>query len=264
MYIKLDFDKYKEYVNYEQKLDEASNCEYILTTIKKNTKNNERIFPRVRVTNENYNSTTSLSDYMNNEEVLFAINAGIFNTKTNEPECFLMSNKKVLIDRKETYIHTAPIDGGEKRDELYILGINKNGNLKIYPPKTTANEIISDGCIDAVMGFVPLIINHEPQTEVDKICPYGSYDKHPRQIIGEYDNGDYFVLTVLKPGMTLQEARNLLQNLNVRIAYNLDGGSSTQTAFHKERLTPVYKEETGRKIPTIITFEVITGDLVIG
>jgi exopolysaccharide biosynthesis protein len=117
--------------------------------------------------------------------------------------------------------------------------------------------MIDDDCVDAVMGFVPLIINHKKATQVDEICPYGSYDKHPRQVIGQYDNHDYFVLTVLEPGMTFEELRNLLYKLNVKIAYNLDGGSSTQTVFHKTALTPAYKEETGRKIPTVITFEII-------
>ena len=41
------------------------------------------------------------------------------------------------------------------------------------------------------------------------------------------------------------------------------GGSSTQTVFHKENITPIYRGETGRKIPTIINFEVITGDLIV-
>ena len=57
--------------------------------------------------------------------------------------------------------------------------------------------------------------------------------------------------------MTFEELRDLLYKMNVKIAYNLDGGSSTQTVFHKTALTPVYKEETGRKIPTVITFEII-------
>lgn len=48
-------------------------------------------------------------------------------------------------------------DGGEKREELYILGINNDGNLKIYNPSISGEEIINDGCMDAVMGFVPLI-----------------------------------------------------------------------------------------------------------
>ena len=55
----------------------------------------------------------------------------------------------------------------------------------------------------------------------------------------------------------IDELRELLYKMNVKIAYNLDGGSSTQTVFHKTALTPAYKEETGRKIPTVITFEVV-------
>lgn len=261
MYIKLDFNKYKKYVNYEESYDNNSKCNYILTTINKFTDDNKRIFPRVRITNKDFSNSTSLKEFMNNDEILFAINAGIFNTQTNNPECVLVSNRKVIIDQKETYIHTNPKDGGEKRDELYILGIKIDGSLKIYEPSYKAEDIIKDDCIDAVMGFVPLILNHQEIKYVDEICPYGSYDKHPRQVIGEYDNGDYFVLTVHEPGMTFVELRHLLKELNIKLAYNLDGGSSTQTVFHKELLTPIYREKTGRKIPTVITFEVITGEI---
>ena len=257
MYVKLNFDKYKKYVSYKEEYDEDSNCKYILTKITKYTEDNKRIFPRVRTTGKDYKSSTSLKDFMKKDEILFAINAGIFNTKTKKPECVLIKNKKVLVDQSETYEHSNPIDGGDKREELFILGINERGNLKIYDPTCTGQDMIDDDCVDAVMGFVPLIINHKKATQVDEICPYGSYDKHPRQVIGQYDNHDYFVLTVLEPGMTFEELRNLLHKLNVKIAYNLDGGSSTQTVFHKTSLTPAYKEETGRKIPTVITFEII-------
>ena len=33
---------------------------------------------------------------MKKDEILFAINAGIFNTKTNRPECVLIRNKKIF------------------------------------------------------------------------------------------------------------------------------------------------------------------------
>ncbi len=256
MSVDKNFDKYKKYVSYKEAFDENSKCKYILSKITKYTEDNKRIFPRVRTTSTDFKSSTSVKDFMNNDEFLFAINAGIFNTKTKEPECLLIKNKKVLIDQNETFEHTNPIDGGDKRDELYILGINERGNLKVYDPNCSAQDIVDDDCVDAVMGFVPLIINHKKINTVDEICPYGSYDKHPRQIIGQYDNHDYFVLTVLEPGMTFKETRDLLDKLNVKMAYNLDGGSSTQTVFHKTSLTPAYKEKTGRRIPTVITFEV--------
>ena len=39
-----------------------------------------------------------VKDFMKKDEILFAINAGIFNTKKNRPECVLIRNKKILID----------------------------------------------------------------------------------------------------------------------------------------------------------------------
>ncbi|MBQ3494297.1 MAG: phosphodiester glycosidase family protein, partial [Clostridia bacterium] len=218
MYVKLDFEKYKDFVSFEKKFD--YNCEYIITKIIKQISEKERIFPRVRLTKNNQ----SLYDFMNNDEILFAINAGIFNTGTGEAECVLISNNKIYKDQLETYIHKDIKDGGEKREELYILGINKNGDLKIYNPSITGEEIIADGCMDAVMGFVPLIENYN-LINLDNVCSYISMDKHPRQIIGQLENDDYIIMTVLKPGMTLKEAREILKRLNVKNAFNLDGGS---------------------------------------
>lgn len=262
MYKRLEFSKYQQFVNYVEEYDSNSSSSYVFTTIQKKLTDNERIMPRVRTTYQESNKPVSLQDYMNQEEVLFAINAGIFNTKTERPECVLISNGKIIVDQGETYVHVHPDDGGDKRDELYILGISRNGELIIYPPKTSCKKILEDGCVDAIMGFVPLIINYR-QIDEDQVCSYISYGRHPRQIIGEDKDGNYFVLTVKKPGMTLKEARELLYHFGVRVAYNLDGGSSTQTVFHKEKLIPAYREKNGRKIPTVITFEVITGKLVI-
>ena len=259
MYIKLDYEKYKDYVSIEKRYD--YDCEYIITKIKKNISKNDKIIPRIRLTNKNGNNK-SLYNFMNDDEILFGINAGIFNTSTGEAECLLISNNKIYKDQYETYIHNDKKDGGEKRNELYILGISKEGNLKIYNPSITGEEIIKDGCMDAVMGFVPLTLDFK-QIDLDNLCSYISMDKHPRQIIGQLENDDYIIMTVLKPGMTLKETRKILKTLNVRDAYNLDGGSSTQSIYHHQSLIPFYREKTGRHIPSVITFEVITGDLII-
>lgn len=259
MYVKLDFEKYKNFVTFQKRNE--YNCDYIITKIKKNISKNERIFPRVRLTGSGGNNK-SLYDFMNSDELLFGINAGIFNTGTGEAECLLISNNKIYKDQLETYIHKSKKDGGEKRKELYILGIDKEGNLKIYDSSITGDEIIADGCMDAVMGFVPLIEDFK-SVDLDKICSYISMDKHPRQIIGQLDNDNYIIMTVLEPGMTLKEMREILQKINVKKAYNLDGGSSTQAVYHNETLLPFYRGITGRKIPSVITFEVINGTLII-
>lgn len=93
MYKRLDFNKYRNCINYVEKRDEQSNCNYILTTVRRFINSNERVFPRVRTTYGN-GDNISLYEYMDKEEVLFAINAGIFNTRTGKPECLLINNKK--------------------------------------------------------------------------------------------------------------------------------------------------------------------------
>ena len=71
------------------------------------------------------------------------------------------------------------------------------------------------------------------------------------------------IFTVDAPGLTLEETRKLLADYPIKLAYNLDGGKSTQAVFHKESLVPFYAGNTGRHVPTIITFEIITGELIL-
>lgn len=250
------FEEYKQYINIVE--GEFEGCPYLLTTIKKNISQSEIIRPRLKLTCEHncYSNVTSLYDYMIDKDILFGVNAGIFNTGTNEPECVLVLDGKVLYDRLETYVHVNANDGGEKRDIMYILGIKDNGDLKLYSPTYTAQQIIDDGCTEAFMGFVPLVMDYKVVDWADEAVPFGSYLNKQRQIIGQWENGDYFILTVLESGLTYKQTKALLMKLNVPYGYALDNGSSTQTMFHHERLTPVYRHETGRRIPTILIFNV--------
>ena len=95
MYKSLEFNKYKDNVKYTECFDNNSNCSYVLTTIKRNVNENERIFARIRTTYNEESSLTSLHDYMDKENVLFSINAGIFNTGTGNPECLLIMNNNI-------------------------------------------------------------------------------------------------------------------------------------------------------------------------
>ena len=253
MYKELEFEKYKNFVKINEYNDFGS--KYLISIINKNIGNNQRIIPRIRMTKEN-----SILNVAKENNILFSINAGIFNTKTLEPECVLIRKGKVLIDRNETYIHKSPEDGEEKRNSLYIMGITFNGDLKFYLPETSTQDILKE-CVDAIMGFVPLIENYKEINE-DERCFYISKEKNKRQIIGQLENDDYIIMSVID-GMTLDECRKVLSKFNVKNAYNLDGGKSTQSVFYKELLTPIFVEENGRRVPTMISFEVIDGELEI-
>ena len=251
------FNEYKQFVKVNKCVDKTTGVEYLFTVIKKEISKSERIVPVLELTCDgDYSKVTSLYDYMIDKDILFGVNAGIFNTGTNEPDCVVVKNKKVLFDRLETYVHKNDNDGEEKRNVMYILGIKENGDLKMYEPSWSGEQIVEDGCVDAVMAFVPLIIDYKEFEKSDEIVCFGSYLDKQRQVIGQLDNGDYYVLTVLEPGLTFKQTRRLLLELGVPFAYALDNGSSTQTMLHKERLTPVYRHETGRRIPTILLFEV--------
>lgn len=255
MYIRLEFDKYKDVVEMEER--DFLGTKFIITTIPRILNDSQFVCPRIRTL-----SDESLFDFMERDEVLFAVNGGIFNTGTGNPECVLVQNRKVVIDQSETYIHTRPEDGGDKREELFILGITETGNLNIYPPSASAVDIVDDGCIDALMGFVPLIVDGS-SVNLDETCGYISYVKKNRQVICQTYDDEFMIFTVDAPGLTLEETRELLADYPIKLAYNLDGGKSTQTVFHKESLVPFYTGDTGRHVPTIITFEIITGELIL-
>lgn len=245
---------YKKYVKVEKR-NYNGICDYYFTTVKKNISKTEHIVPKLVFSGGlNFKDSCSLFDYMQNGEHLFGVNAGLFNTKTLEPECVVIKDGKVVMDRLETYVHVNPNDGEEKRHVMYNLGIDKFGNLKTFEPKYSAQELVEFGIVDAFMGFAPLMVDGVPFEKIDDIVPFGAYLNKQRQVIGQFENGDYFVVTVLEPGLTFKQTRELLTSLNIQNAYALDNGSSTQTMVLTERLTPVYRDVTGRKVPTLLIF----------
>lgn len=120
MKYKSDFLKDNKFINVEYNIEEDTNCPYIFTVIQKEFSNNKCILPKLCFTNKDFKKSTSLYDYMINKKAIYGINAGIFNTTTCTSECLLIKNKKILIDAKETYIHTNFNDGGEK-ESYYIF-----------------------------------------------------------------------------------------------------------------------------------------------
>ncbi len=246
-------DKYKKYVKVTK--GEYLNCPYYYITITKNINSHTHIIPRLHFTGGNeFKNSCSLYDVMKDGKYLFGVNAGLFNTKTLEPECLIVKDGVALMDRLETYVHVNPNDGEEKRHVMHFLAIDKNGDLHTFTPDNSAIDLVNKGMVDAFMGFAPLIKDGEEFEQIDEIVPFGSYLHKQRQVIGQLDNKDYFILTVLEPGLTFKQTRQLLKTLNIKNAYALDNGSSTQTMLLTERLTPVYRDITGRKIPTILLF----------
>ncbi len=168
-----------------------------------------------------------------------------FAIRTNSVLAFNASTAYItpMNERKATGIQI--IDGEivqEQARNAYTLGIKANNELVAYPPATTAREILDDGAVNALGGFIPLIMNGKPvSTDILNIIA-NSAEKHPRQVIAQFDNLDILFLSCGGrgfdgEGMTAHDLIRVLSALGVRFAYNLDGGGSTSTVVKGELIT---------------------------
>lgn len=203
--------------------------------------------PKVRMTSSGVDSplNTSVENYMESHIPKVVINAGIFNTSTNIADDSIIIDGEVIQDKASTthrYQHK--------------LAVLSDGTLKSYSDTATTSQMLTDGVKQAVVGFIPILEDHEVKSETFlQICPH-SRIKNPRQIIGQYDNGDYIILSCDgrrsgEAGLILSEAATILKNMGVKFAYNLDGGGSTQTFVGKKRINRLLEN---RKVPTVIVF----------
>jgi HEAT repeat protein len=124
----------------------------------------------------------------------------------------------------------------------YTLGIKENNELIAYPPQVSAQAILADGAINALGGFVPLIIDGKPVSQDILNLIANSAETHPRQVIAQFDNLDIMFLSCGGRGydgvgMTAHDLIRILSALGVRFAYNLDGGGSTSTVVKGELVT---------------------------
>jgi exopolysaccharide biosynthesis protein len=123
-------------------------------------------------------------------------------------------------------------------------------------------KMIADGVKYAVTGWGKVIDNFAPcsDTVENEIVHSETYI---RQVIGQFQNGDYMVCTVDKSrgnvlneaGLTYADLAQLLVDKGVKFAYSLDGGGSAETVIGKRQLNPIYEGTVGRSVPTVITFE---------
>ena len=230
--------------------DVASNTSYILTRIGNKAPDGRTIKASVRITPTTISATNKISalSYSATHDHLVIINAGIF--YNNLAEGTIISKGEILLDG---VISDFPAQ--------YTLGIKTDGTLLSYEDSVTAETILADGCSNAVTGFVPIIDNYEILSDtIINICPHAT-EAHPRQVIAQMYNGDYLIFTCEgrvtgETGMTLADCARILKAINVRFAYNLDGGGSTETIQYKRQINNIIEPPKGRPVPTVITFDV--------
>ena len=128
----------------------------------------------------------------------------------------------------------------------WYIGINKDTNrFECGKLKNVTLEFLKNKYDNVLTSFVPLIINGEIQDEETlKDCPNYN-NKHPRQILCQKEDGTVIIITSdgrrqSQKGWTLLEAQQIIKELNVDFAFNLDGGGSAQTVYRNTLIsTPI-------------------------
>lgn len=213
---------YYDEISYEKYRDVTSSTDYFITHIPHLDSDGEIIKLKHGYQNDLMNSGVgeTVRSFGNRHVASLATNASIWDVGTGLIKGVQIQDGVIKRD----------IDSGTS----YTLGIKGDNTLVTYPPTTPAETILSDGCVNAITGFFPMIEN---SVTVDPAI-YGvignPIEPNPRNVIAQLPNKDILFLTcegrtTKDLGMTYDDVIRILLARGVTTAYCLDGGGSTQT-----------------------------------
>ena len=222
--------------------DEQSDSFYSLLRINQTKTDGSKQFPFVRYLGSNNMSTPRL--LYQREPWNLIINSGWYSLE--------IENSVVKMDLARN-----------PQDHFCALTIDRDGNLgyAVDWADGAGAEMVANGIVSATTLFFPLIVDYEPydypstsETETER------WQHAQRQIIGQYGNGDYAIITSEgrgyqnSIGITPDRCIEICQSLGLRFAFNLDGGGSTQTVIGGKTLNSIYEGTDGRLVPAFIVF----------
>lgn len=222
--------------------DADAQTNYTMFRIYQKRTDEEKQYPFVR----NLTTRTTAMDLVKSEGWLLAVNGGI-------GEGLVIENSQVITDEAASY-----------QSGVLPLFIKNDGSLTFGPADTTGkgSTYVGQGVVSACCGFYPIIVDYDdydyptvPHTE-----ELPEWYHAQRQIIGQFGNGDYAIITGEgrsydnSVGLTMADAQTLCKKLGLKFAYNLDGGGSTQTVYGRRYVNSIYEGTSGRKRNSFIVF----------
>jgi len=220
---------FAKYLTVSKEFDQESNTTYYLTRIKHKDDNGSIIRLRTQFSNRSEGETTRTFAIRNKTAVAINGSQGLDDLPDNarQPAGIQIIDGEIVQDLNTT---------------AYTLGIKDNNELLAYAPGTKAQDILNDGTNTALTAFYPLIENHEWVSDEVLAVRGNSAEKHPRQVIAQFDNMDLLIFSCGGrgfdgDGMTAKEMMKILKELGVRFAFNLDGGGSTSTVIKDQLIT---------------------------
>lgn len=236
-------------VEVDYAFDSASDANYTAIRIYRKRIDGKMQFPFVYAPNGAEAGSTSTLEMNTRDGFLIAVNAGTFFTSGADnlkPQGLVIQNSTLIQQRTIETRH-------------YPLTINGSGELSYADRNADGNTLISNGIVSAVDGWAPVIIDYDDATNILPDA-YDDQNNAQRQIIGQFGNGDYCILTCEgrdydhSDGWTMDEAKAICKQIGLKYAYNLDGGGSTETVIGKKQINTIYEGTYGRIVPTYIVF----------
>ena len=191
------------------------------------------------------------------------INAGQFEVESESP-IFNQIRGLVIHDGKVVVDNRQYMDEGLLRIS-WILGIKADNTLTFYTPYTTAEEILSDGVMETITGFTPVMVNGESyKSHLEYTNVWDT--PYPKTMIGQNSNTKdvYFFVcnghgTDDEEGMTNDEIISVMRLAGCDFIYQLDGGGSSEMVLKNEVLNlPSDSNYTEQR--KVVDFLYIAGD----
>ena len=231
------------------------NVQYYLIRINKKKYDGASQYPFVIAPNGMGAATYTALSYAQNHNFPIIINAGVFDNNNGsatikQPWGMLIVNSEILNNEPFPieHLHWQP------------LLIDQNGDLSYCAYDTDAETLT--GIVSAVCGCGGVLVeDYVGITIEDYAHPGGWNSDAQRMIIGQFANGDYAIITAeargfdnANPGWTIGDAIDFCTSINLKFAFNLDGGGSTELVIGKKQLNAIYEGAAGRLVPTFIVF----------
>lgn len=247
------------------KRDENNGCFYSIIIIPQTRMDGTRQYPFVKWPNYPNGGNKSAWEFNRDEDYKYyvVINGGTFRnpwgpgvTLSGLPTGTVIENGVVLSRGTESS------DTEWVRNNSMVLTINDDGELGYASFLTSADVLVSNGVVSAVTGFIPIVTNFQNADDVieDEMPYMERADDGQRQVLGQFGNGDYAIITSAGRGdqggnwFTVRQMQTLCKNLGLKEAFMLDGGGSTETVLGHKQINTIYDNEYGRVMPTFIVF----------
>lgn len=237
-------DSFADNMTLDYAYDASTRANYTVIRVFQTKRDGSKQYPFLR-----YPGRMKTSELVAAENWGLVINAGLGVSASQPIDGVAIENGVVKNENPATY-HQGAIP----------LTIDGNGMLATADVNATASSLVSSGIRSATCGFCAIVDNFQAVASFPTVANVTHFtDNAQRQIIGQWGNGDYAIVTCAgrnkenSDGWTLAEAQTVCVKLGLKFAYNLDGGNSTSTYLRKDR---IHDNQIGttRVIPSFIVF----------